>query len=313
MLTRRLVRIKTLQALYAWQQSDGVNIDKGIAVLRNNMLHSYEFYQFLLEFPWYFGQYLESEKDIEKSKYYPNKELIREYGHLAGNVLAEKLFERCTARKRKLFSTEWATLAQNFDTLFQELRKQDFVIDYLVFDKPDFEQQKHFLEQLFGFFINNCEPFYLLMEETFFAWNDDEELLLKEILRTINNAPEEGNIRLAEQDTPASEDILFGLKLFENVAANGKAYEDRIAEITDNWDPTRIAILDLIAIKMALDEFLHFPEIPLKVTINEYLDIIKDYSTPNSSRFLNGVLDKMRKKLEGNGEIRKVGRGLREN
>jgi transcription antitermination protein NusB len=183
----------------------------------------------------------------------------------------------------------------------------------LVFDSPDFDQQKFFIEQFYNFLHLGCEAFHQCMEEAYSAWNDDEELILKEVLRTVASANAEGTIRLSEQDDPEGEEVKLGIKLFEDVATNTVAYESQIADITDNWDPSRIAVLDLIAIKMALAEFLHFPMIPLKVTINEYLDIIKDYSTPSSSRFLNGILDKMRKKLETSGEIRKAGRGLRDN
>jgi N utilization substance protein B len=85
-----------------------------------------------------------------------------------------------------------------------------------------------------------------------------------------------------------------------------------VSEVTDNWDPARIAIIDLLIIKQTLSEFLYFSEIPVKVTINEYLEITKNYSTPNSSKFVNGILDKLRIQLENTGQIQKTGRGLRE-
>ncbi len=313
MLTRRLVRIKTLQALYAWQQSDGATPSKGLIALKNTLQQTYDAYLFLLEFPWHLKEYLDSEKEREKSKYYPDKEIIRQFGLLHNTTLATTLLERVAGRKRRYFTTNWNTLAESFDGIYNELKNQDFVRDYLVFDQPGFEQQQFFMEEFYTFLFNGCEPFHQCMEEAYSAWNDDEELFLKEILRSISTAKEGQTIRLAEQDDPEGDEIKFGLKLFENVAGNSKGYEEQIADITDNWDPSRIAVLDLIAIKMALAEFLHFPMIPLKVTINEYLDIIKDYSTPSSSRFLNGILDKMRKKLETTGEIRKAGRGLRDN
>ena len=89
-------------------------------------------------------------------------------------------------------------------------------------------------------------------------------------------------------------------------------FEEMVSDVTENWDPARIAAIDLLIIKQTLSEFLYFPEIPVKVTINEYLEITKNYSTPNSSKFVNGILDKLRIKLEKTGQIQKTGRGLRE-
>lgn len=313
MLTRRLVRIKTLQALYAWQQTDSGNLQKGKSALQNTLLEPYDVYLFLLEFPLAFQQFLESEREAEKSKYYPDKDYIRTCQLLSKNDISVHLNHRSQSRNRRQFSIKWTELATTFESIWKPLQQEEFVKDHLVFDSPDFVQQQEFTEQLYQYLILACEPFHSMMEECYAGWNDDEELLLKELTRTVLAVKADGTVRLSEQDAIVSDEVQFGLKLFELVASNGAAYEQRIADITDNWDPARIAILDLVAIKMALAEFTAFPQIPLKVTINEYLDIIKDYSTPNSSRFLNGVLDKMRKKLEENGEIRKAGRGLRDN
>jgi N utilization substance protein B len=104
----------------------------------------------------------------------------------------------------------------------------------------------------------------------------------------------------------------MALNLYDLVILNGNTYETYVSGVTDNWDPGRIALLDLLCIKLALAEFISFPHIPLKVSINEYLDIVQDYSTPNSGRFLNGVLDKLRISLTDNGTIAKSGRGLRD-
>jgi len=305
------VRIKTLQALYAWQQADLKSPEKGAATLKNSLQQTHDVYLFLLEFPWHFSEYLESEKEAEKAKYYPNKEFIRTFGILAHTPFAHDLWSRVSLRKRRHFDVSWNALAESFNEIFKLLHAETFVVDYMVFEEPSIEQQREFLEELYNWIILACEPFHDAMESAYAGWNDDEELLLKEVLKTINSAKADV-IHLSSQDDTEGEEIQFALKLFETVAVNTEVYEKQISDITDNWDPSRIAILDLISIKMALAEFLCFPQIPLKVTINEYLDVIKDYSTPSSSRFLNGILDKMRKKLELSGDIRKAGRGLRD-
>jgi N utilization substance protein B len=313
MISRRLVRIKTLQSLYAWQQMGDSSLDKGKAFLSENLLKPYEVYLFLLEFPLAFQQFLESEIALEKSKYYPDKIRIRDCQMLHNSMAAEILFNRSRDLKKRYFLTSWDSVAEQFELLLDELRLCDFVQDHLVFDQPDLEQEKQFLEHLFQHLSQTSELFHNIMEDLCQSWNDDEDTLVREVLKTIPTIKSNGEVKLADRLGVQDEDIQFGLKLFSRVHENSEDFEKRISDVTDNWDPGRIAILDLLAIKMAIAEYLYCPEIPVKVTINEYLDIIKDYSTPGSSRFLNGILDKLRKKLESSGDIQKTGRGLREN
>ncbi|MCC7297666.1 MAG: transcription antitermination protein NusB [Bacteroidia bacterium] len=312
MISRRLVRIKTLQGLYSWQQSGIETVSKGQSVLAETLLVPFEVYLFLLEFPMQFRQFLESALEAEKSKYYPDKNLIHDCGLLQNSNLVDTLYNAALNHKRQFFKNDWNTSAEQFEQLFQELRELDFVRDYLVFDQPSLEQDKLFLEQFYEYLVNGSELFYGLMEEHYSCWDEDEPLLLKEVKRTLNTAAKDGSIKLSPRPSRTDEDIEFGIKLFGYVGENSLEYENMIADVTENWDPGRIAILDLFAIKLAIAEYLNFPEIPVKVTINEYLDIVKDYSTPGSSRFLNGVLDKLRKKLEEDGTIQKKGRGLRD-
>lgn len=306
------MRIKTLQGLYAWQQTGDVTILKGQSDLAENLLLPFEVYLFLLEFPTEFQHFLDSEKEAEKGKYYPDKNLIRDCGLFGSSKLSESLYNLAKQQNRRTFKTLWATSADRFNTIFSELREQDFVRDHLVFDSHTVEQEKLFFETLYLYLFNSCEVFYEIMEDLYSYWNEDEPLLLKEITRTIASATDHKDPRLSPRPLKNDEDVDFGIKLFGLVLENSDEYEKIIQDVTDNWEPGRIAILDLFAIKMATAEYLYFPEIPVKVTINEYLDIVKDYSTPGSSRFLNGVLDKIRKKLEESGMIRKSGRGLRD-
>jgi N utilization substance protein B len=312
MISRRLVRIKTLQALYAWQQLGESSVEKGRNALSENLLKTFDIYLFVLEFPGAFHLFLESEIEAEKSKYYPDKNRIRDFQMLKTCALAKEISEKAEQMQRPFLPYQWAAEAEKFRSIFEALRSCDFVQDYMVFDEPNLDQQKLFLENLFVYLAGSSEIFEGIMEDIVSSWNDDGETIMREVLKTIASAKTPEDVRLSQAPDIADEDIVFGLDLFSEVIENGQDFEKTISEVTDNWDPGRIAVLDLLAIKMALAEYLFCPEIPVKVTINEYLDIIKDYSTPGSSRFLNGVLDKLRKKLETEGKIQKSGRGLRE-
>lgn len=312
MISRRLVRIKTLQALYAWQQGGEAQARRCRMDLQDAILRTYDVYVFLLEFPHYLNEYLLSEQDIEKKKFFPDPGRIRQAALLQNCKLAFSIYDKTIPWKRKLFSTSWTQSADQFGQLIQELMEQDFVKDQLVFDQPDFAQQQYFLELLYSWLFDGSEFFYQLMEELYSGWNDDEETLHREINKTLSASTASGFIPLAQPMGYQHEEVQFALRLYDLVAENQADYEELISTVTENWDPGRIAVLDLLCIKMAVAEFLEFPHIPVKVSINEYLEIVKEYSTPNSGRFLNGVLDKLRIRLEDQGKLNKTGRGLRD-
>lgn len=309
MISRRLVRIKTLQALYAWQQSEDKRPNMYRSELQKNLHKTHDVYLFLLELPHYLNEYLLSEQEAEKKKYYPDKSKIRDLGLLSHCPLSESLFNKILDRKRKLFSVSWADLGESFPDIVQSIYEQDFVRDFLVFDQPLFEQQKDFLVHLYQHLIGENEAFFNAMVDVYACWQDDEDSVLRELEKTLMAARESGSLPLAQY--VQEEDEFMALQIFDAVTAHSEEYEQKTAGVTDNWDPGRIAILDMLCIKMAIAEFLNFAHIPVKVSINEYLDIVKEYSTPGSGRFLNGVLDRLRINMEKSGEIVKSGRGLR--
>jgi N utilization substance protein B len=192
------------------------------------------------------------------------------------------------------------------------MQEWEFVKDIGFFDTPTFDQQKTFLEEFFANLFETKEAFFDALNDYYPGWSDDELYTTREIEKTLQGAQSNGVIPVALVPTTDSEEIELAQQLFVTTAKNSAIYESQVAEISDNWDPSRIAVMDLIIIKLTLTEFLHCSTIPVKVTINEYLEITKNYSTPNSSRFVNGVLDKLRIVLEDQGMISKSGRGLRE-
>jgi N utilization substance protein B len=229
---------------------------------------------------------------------------------LNNNLLAKTIYDKTLGYKRRYFTADWNELGETFPAITAWLYEQDFTRDYYVFDKPDAGQQQAFLQEFYLHLLGACEPFYLMMQEAYGAWDDDETTVARELEKTFDAAPDK--IALATPYTAEDDEMKMALNLYDLVILNGNTYETYVSGVTDNWDPGRIALLDLLCIKLALAEFISFPHIPLKVSINEYLDIVQDYSTPNSGRFLNGVLDKLRISLADNGTIAKSGRGLRD-
>ena len=310
MISRRLVRVKTLQSLYAWQQSGSGALAPEIDQLKDRLNQSHQFYLHLLAFPHAIQGFLADKQEKEKTKFYPDNAKIRALGVLNRSSLIEDLNNASLGTKDSPF--DWAEMEEQFEAWYTELSSQDFWKDYSIFDEPSFEQQQYFLETLFQFLLDSNEAFHDSLIEYYPGWTDDDPYVTREIGKTLATA-KPGKIHTPAALSAGHEDWVFAQNLLKHCTQEGEEYEALVASATTNWDPGRIAVLDLLIIKMTLAEFLHCPEIPVKVTINEYLEITKNYSTPNSSRFINGILDRLRMQLESEGKIVKSGRGLKQN
>lgn len=311
MISRRLVRIKTLQTLYSWKQSGIDNEFMFVDNLKTSIYQSHAFYLFLLDFPYQFQQYLQDELNLERSKFYPDAQKIRQYSILNNTPIIQKLHQEVLLSDVKI-EYSWTDLHSNFDTWFQTMLTWDFVQDYAFFEEPELIQQKEFLENFFFAFVDSHEEFNGVLEDINPSWPDDASITYREITKTLQTFKKPNEVTLSKSIPLNDEDLIFGLNLLKYTMKQSEKFEEMVSDVTENWDPARIAAIDLLIIKQTLSEFLYFPEIPVKVTINEYLEITKNYSTPNSSKFVNGILDKLRIKLEKTGQIQKTGRGLRE-
>ena len=311
MISRRLVRIKTLQTLYSWKQS---NIDDEYQFIENlkvSIYQSHAFYLFLLDFPYQLQQFLNQKLELERTLYYPDAKKIQLYSILNNTPLIQKIHQEVLLTEENI-KFSWDEMEIHFETWFQNMLTWDFVNDYSIFEEPDFQLQKEFLDNLFFSFIDSHEHFNEILEDINHTWPDDASITLRELNKTIMVSKQTSDLAISKSIPLNDEDLIFGLNMLKYTIRNSEKFEAMVSEVTDNWDPSRIAVIDLLIIKLTLSEFLYFSEIPVKVTINEYLEITKNYSTPNSSKFVNGILDKLRIQLEKTGQIQKTGRGLRE-
>lgn len=200
--------------------------------------------------------------------------------------------------------------------ILPQMRKQKKAKQFLeTLKKGDkvVTQQVEFLLLLYQWLIAGSETFNILLEEIYASWYDDDKMMLKNIQKTVSSLSSNDTADILPPLKEGEEDMEFALDLVCITAEKNKEFEGMISEGTQNWDPERIAMLDLIMMKMAMCEFITFQNVPVKVTINEYLEIAKAYSTPNSAKFINGILDKLRIKLLDRKAIVKTGRGLIEN
>lgn len=212
--------------------------------------------------------------------------------------------------KRKI--TNWSMNDDYILILLNEIKQSPLYSDYMSTKKSSFQEDKDFVVEMFTELIAPNEKLYEYLEDNKLTWIDDIPLVNTQILKELKQISEATDFRITKLYKD-QEDQEFVSLLFRKTVLNEIELAKEYIDKTPNWDAERIAELDTIILKMAICEFLKFPSIPVKVTINEYLEIAKEYSTPKSSIFINGILDNLVKEFQNENKIQKTGRGLIQN
>lgn len=313
MLNRRHIRVKVMQIIYAYRGNETDNLKKEEQFLLQSIDNMYDLYlliiSLLVEVKKQAEAYLiksqqkhlaTSEEKNPNRKFINNKVLI----HLKNNTLLNQELE-----KRKI--NNWELDNEYVEIIFKELLKSELYKNHMSNTTTTFQEDKTFVIDFFKTIIAPNEKLYDYLEDKNITWLDDLPVVnttIVKILRKMQPNATEGHF--LPQLFKYKEDKDFALALLKTTLLNANTFSDEIAVKTTNWDKDRIAKIDFALLQMAICEFQKFPSIPIKVTINEYLEIAKEYSTPKSSIFINGILDKIVKEYEAKGTLNKVGRGL---
>ncbi|MCF4102156.1 transcription antitermination factor NusB [Gillisia sp. M10.2A] len=313
MLTRRHIRVKVMQSLYAFHQSQDKNFNVEEKFLKKSMQEMYDLFLLLLKLKVEIKSYSENYLEKSQKKFLatqeeidPNKKFInnRVFRILENNIQLQEAWEDRSVN-------QWSKDSEYVALLWEEIMKSEAFQTYMSSGDSSFKEDKDFVILLLKEFIAPNDKVYDYLEDTKLTWLDDLPLVNTAILKFLNKLKEN-----TAQDSKlpklykSPEDEEFAINLFRKVHLNEEELSNEMLGKTPNWDKERIADIDTILIKMALCEFLYFPSIPVKVTINEYLEIAKEYSTPKSSIFINGVLDKLSKEYKQDNRLNKIGRGL---
>jgi N utilization substance protein B len=300
-----------MQSLYAYSLDDEMSLADAQNLYRKRVDKSYDLFLFSLHVIMQICQFAEKDEKMRSEKYLPKAEDKEFKGVLTKNPLTQSIIRDPFLRKRVEDGKfeEWIDedLLKN---LYKEFSQEEDYQSYAV--RGEWKEEEH-IEMLHTLlrFLKKKESFNEILEDALPNWVDDKSLVVGALKKTFKTLPlEEGWLRDFYPDAEKVQE--FGEELFIKVISKKEEVEDIIRPKLENWDISRLALVDTISLQMAIVEFLYFPTIPVKVTINEYVDISKRYSTDKSKEFINGLLDKIKNDLVERGKIVKEGRGLRQ-
>jgi transcription antitermination protein NusB len=313
MLNRRHLRIKVLQALYAYFQSKEEDLLKSEKELFNAIERIYDLYIFLLLSFSEVKNKASIRIEENKKKQLPTEDDLNPNLKFINNQVITLLENHAELRRiseeRKV---NWVGAEEQeiFRKMFLQIRESETYFEFMNNGQEGFEEDKGFAVALFKAEIANFPALYHYFEEKSIHWLDDIDLACSMTIKTIKAFEPEGINEILPLYKPDDDEKDFVRDLFRKTISLDDENEKLIDLLTKNWEMDRIARMDVILMKMAITELQVFPNIPKKVTLNEYIEISKFYSTPKSNIFINGVLDNAVLSLEKENKIRKIGRGL---
>jgi N utilization substance protein B len=313
MLNRRHLRVKVLQSLYAYQQSHSGDVKQHEKLLLQSVDKVYEMYIWMLSLISEVVEYATDDAHERANKHLPTGDDL----NADLKILSNRFYLSLKQNKDFLAGLKKYKIAWDFEpelvkTLFISLKNAPEYAEYLKKTGDTLHSDKDIIKFIFKKVILKSSLAEQVFEDKFIYWPVDRDVLQALIAKTFKNFAHDEPTKneLAEVTGNWEEDREFIVRLFEQGIRYNNEYQELISAKTQNWEPDRIAMMDTLLMKMAIAEFIHFNSIPVKVTINEYLEISKEFSTPKSNSFINGILDKILFELKAQNKIQKTGRGL---
>ncbi len=313
MLNRRHIRIKVMQTLYAFKGGESDDFAKDQKFLLFSIDNMYNLYLLLISLLIEVQKRAEDHSEKTQKKHLATQEDKNPNKKFVNNEVLQML-KNNTALQEKLDNykiTNWQLDNEYVDVIFKAIINSELYRDYLQTRTSTFKEDKDFIIDIFKDIIAPNDKLYDYLEDKNLTWLDDLPTInttILKLLRKVKPASTESHfLPILYKDI---EDKQFAIDLLKKTILNQTTLTKSIEEKTQNWDSDRIADVDFVLLQMAICELQNFPSIPVKVTINEYLELAKEYSTPKSSIFINGILDKLVKEYQEQGKLNKVGRGL---
>ena len=293
MINRVLIRLKIVQIVYVYYQNGGKNLDTAEKELFFSLSKAYDLYNYLLLLMVEVTKQANKRLNAAKNKLVPTKEELFpntkfvENRFIAQLEVNKQLLEFSNNQKKT-----WENEADFVKTLCDKILESDIYKEYMASETSSYEEDRELWRKLYkNIIFNNIELDQVLEDQSLY-WNDDKEIVDTFVLKTIKRFDEKNGAK--QELLPEfkdEEDQDFARRLFRRTILNADYYRHMISENTKNWDLDRVAFMDVVIMQIALAEILSFPNIPVSVSLNEYVEIAKLYSTPKSGGFINGTLD----------------------
>ena len=293
MINRVLIRLKIVQIVYAFYQNGGKNLDTAEKELFFSLSKAYDMYNYLLLLMVEITKQAERKQSAAKNKLlptaeelYPNTKFV-DNRFIAQLEMNKQLLEFSETQKKT-----WENEAEFVKGLCEKIMDSDIYKEYMAGETSSYEEDRELWRKIYKRIIFNNDELDQVLEDQSLYWNDDKEIVDTFVLKTIKRFDEKNGAKqelLPEFKDEDDQD--FARRLFRRTILNADYYRHLISENTRNWDLDRVAFMDVIIMQIALAEILSFPNIPVSVTLNEYVEIAKLYSTPKSGSFINGTLD----------------------
>lgn len=307
MINRTLIRLKIIQLMYAFYQNDGKNIDTAEKELLFSLSKAYDLYNYLLMLMVAVTRYgvtiVEHQEEINKAGHIDEKVSHRFIDNQFIIQLESNLqLDEFKKNQKRTWSNEMAYVKR----LYELITKSEIYDEYIALDKTDYDTDREFWRKVWKNIVMKDEELDNVIEDMSLYWNDDREIVDTFILKTIKRFdPVNGENQELMPEYKDIEDRQFATKLFRRTILNDEYYRELIGRCVKNWEFNRLAYMDIIIMQVAVAEMLSFPNIPVSVTINEYVEIAKWYSTPKSPGYVNGIIDAVAKMLKREGKLMK--------
>jgi len=307
MINRVLIRLKIVQIVYAYYQNGGKNLDTAEKELFFSLSKAYDLYNYLLLLMVEITKQAERKQSAAKSKLlptaeelYPNTKFV-DNRFIAQLEVNKQLLEFSETQKKT-----WENESEFVKSLCEKIMDSDIYKEYMASETSSYEEDRELWRKIYKRIIFNNPELDQVLEDQSLYWNDDKEIVDTFVLKTIKRFDEKNGAK--QELLPEfkdEEDQDFARRLFRRTILNADYYRHLISENTRNWDLDRVAFMDVVIMQIASAEILSFPNIPVSVSLNEYVEIAKLYSTPKSGSFINGTLDGIVKILKEDNKLTK--------
>ena len=307
MINRVLIRLKIVQIIYAYYQNGGKNLDTAEKELFFSLSKAYDLYNYLLLLMVEVTKQANKKLNAAKNKLIPTKEELFpntkfvENRFIAQLEVNKQLLDFAGNQKKT-----WENEADFVKSLCEQIMESDIYKEYMASETSSYEEDREVWRKIYKKIIFNNAELDQVLEDQSLYWNDDKEIVDTFVLKTIKRFEEKNGAK--QELLPEfkdDEDQDFARRLFRRAILNSAYYRHLISENTKNWDLDRVAFMDVIIMQIALAEVLSFPNIPVSVSLNEYVEIAKLYSTPKSGGFINGTLDGIVNQLKKENKLTK--------